>query len=162
LVPAAFVFLPALPINANGKLDRAALPAPDSARPELADAYVAPRTSVEAALAEIWADVLGLDRVGVHDHFFALGGHSLLATQALTRVRELYRIELPLGAIFERPTVAAFSQIVVESERQQHASPMIESQFASEREAEQLLAQLDSLSDDDMDMLLDAMLTEEE
>jgi amino acid adenylation domain-containing protein len=162
MVPAAFVFLPALPINANGKLDRAALPAPDSARPELADAYVAPRTSVEAALAEIWADVLGLDRVGVHDHFFALGGHSLLATQALTRVRELYRIELPLGAIFERPTVAAFSQIVVESERQQHASPMIESQFASEREAEQLLAQLDSLSDDDMDMLLDAMLTEEE
>ncbi len=82
MVPAVFVLLDALPLMPNGKIDRRALPAPDRSRPELDKAFVAPRTPTEELLAEIWAQLLDIERVGVHDNFFDLGGHSLLATQA--------------------------------------------------------------------------------
>ena len=88
MVPSAFVFLDTLPLTPNGKVDRKALPAPDQNRPEAEESYVAPRTPVEELLAEIWAEVLKLDKVGVHDNFFELGGHSLLATQVISRVRK--------------------------------------------------------------------------
>jgi acyl-coenzyme A synthetase/AMP-(fatty) acid ligase len=86
MVPSAFVFLDRLPLTHNGKIDRKALPVPDQCRPELEEIYVAPRTPVEEMIAEIWAEVLKLDRVGVHDNFFDLGGHSLLATQIISKV----------------------------------------------------------------------------
>ena len=82
MVPSAFVFLDSLPLTPNGKLDRNALPAPDHSRPELEDAFAAPRTPVEENLANIWAVVLKLDKIGIHDNFFDLGGHSLLATRS--------------------------------------------------------------------------------
>jgi len=109
MVPAAFVVLDALPLTAHGKVDRAALPAPDSARPVLPEAYTAPRTPLEESLAQIWADLLGLERVGVDDNFFELGGHSLLATQVISRLRDRLGIELPVRALFEEPTVAGLA-----------------------------------------------------
>ncbi len=109
MVPAVFVALPALPLTPNGKVDRRALPAPDPARPALESAFVAPRTAAERAVAEVWAEVLGLDRVGVFDDFFALGGHSLLATRVVSRLTRR-DIEVPLRAVFEAPTVAGLAE----------------------------------------------------
>ena len=120
MVPSTFVFLDTLPMTPNGKLDRRALPAPDHTRPELEDAFVAPRNPIEEGLAEIWAQVLGLERIGVEDDFFELGGHSLLATQVVSRIRNAFRLELPLRALFEEPTVAA---LAVEIEKLQSAGP---------------------------------------
>ena len=109
MVPSAIVLLDALPLTPNGKVDRAALPPPEHSRPELADAFVAPRTPVEETLASIWADVLRLDRIGVNDSFFEIGGHSLLATQVMSRVREAFGCELPLRVLFETPTIAGLA-----------------------------------------------------
>ncbi len=114
MVPAAFVLLDALPLTANGKVDRRLLPAPDLGRPQMGEAPVAPRNAVEETLAEIWRELLGVPRIGVDDDFFELGGHSLLATQALSRVREAFAVELPLRAFFAASTVAAVAQEVAE------------------------------------------------
>jgi acyl carrier protein len=105
MLPSVFVFLDSLPLTPNGKLDRAALPAPDRSRPDLANLFVSPRTLVEDSLARIWLDVLKLDKVSIHDNFFELGGHSLLATQVVSRVRDVFQMELPLRTLFDKRTV---------------------------------------------------------
>jgi amino acid adenylation domain-containing protein len=106
MVPSGFVTLEALPRNPNGKLDRLALPEPDRARPELATDYAPPRTPGEMLLAEIWSEVLGQERVGIHDDFLALGGDSLLATRLISRVRDALQVEFPFTELFRSPTVA--------------------------------------------------------
>ncbi|HEY0607294.1 MAG TPA: condensation domain-containing protein, partial [Herpetosiphonaceae bacterium] len=115
MVPSAFVVLDALPLTPHGKLDRHALPAPELAKPETGSAFVAPRTPDEELLAGIWASVLHVQRVGIHDNFFDLGGHSLLATQVITRIRKTFGAELPLRALFETPTVAGLVPTIVKA-----------------------------------------------
>ncbi|MBV8219650.1 MAG: amino acid adenylation domain-containing protein, partial [Solirubrobacterales bacterium] len=111
MVPAVFVFLEALPLTPNGKLDRKALPEPEGID-LFTQEYVAPRDPTEEILVGIWAEVLGRQRVGIHDNFFDLGGHSLLATQVLSQVRHALAVELPLRAVFEAPTVADLAAVV--------------------------------------------------
>jgi acyl-coenzyme A synthetase/AMP-(fatty) acid ligase/acyl carrier protein len=106
MVPAAFVSLDALPLTPNGKVDREALPAPEYAA---AHRYVPPRTPVEEVLAEIWSDVLGVERVGVHDSFFELGGHSLLIMRLLARVRDMLDLRISIRTVFSMPTLEAMA-----------------------------------------------------
>ena len=88
MVPSAFVMLDNLPLTPNGKVDRRVLPVPDRARPELEEDFVAPCTPTEEMLAEIWSDLLNVERVGIHDNFFDLGGHSLLSIQVIDRLEK--------------------------------------------------------------------------
>jgi acyl carrier protein len=112
MVPSAFVFVDALPLTSNGKVDRQALPGDTGARPDLEEAFVAPRDPAEDAMAGIWAQVLGLDRVGIHDNFFDLGGHSLLAAQLVSRVGDALQVQVPLCRLFEAPTVAELTEAI--------------------------------------------------
>jgi amino acid adenylation domain-containing protein/thioester reductase-like protein len=127
MVPSIFINLETLPLTPNGKVDRKALPAPSQSRPDLQTPYVAPRTKVEAELADVCAQVLGLEvqQVGVNDNFFDLGGHSLLGTRLVFLLREKYGLEtaqLPLRALFEQPTVAHLAEIIEKASRGEKSS----------------------------------------
>ena len=141
MIPSAFVFLDALPPTPNGKIDRQALPAPDQNRVEAEQSYVAPRNPVEELLANIWAEVLKLEKIGVHDNFFGLGGHSLKVTQVISRVREALRLDLPVRVLFEAPTIAELASRVEQStpeagELEELARNMAEVEALSEEETE--------------------------
>jgi len=144
MCPSAFVFLDALPLTASGKIARQALPAPAGERPDLADAYVAPRTPVEEELAAMWTEVLGVEKIGIYDNFFELGGHSLLAMQMVSRMRTAYNVELPLHRLFEAPTIARLAVTIAESL----------AELENEDDLAELLDQLESLSDEDIERLL--------
>ncbi|MGL5880441.1 MAG: non-ribosomal peptide synthetase, partial [Xenococcaceae cyanobacterium] len=116
-IPSAFVFLEKLPLTPSGKIDRRALPAPDSLSRNREQNYIAPRTPLEEVIAGVWTQVLKTDRISVDDNFFEQGGHSLLATQLISRLRNVFQIELPLRYIFEFPTVAELAQAVEEMKK---------------------------------------------
>ena len=118
MVPSAFVFLDAMPLTPNGKIDRKALPKPEMDRSMAQAEYVAPRDETEEKLCAIVAELLHLDKVGIHDNFFELGGHSLLATQFMSRLRNTFQIELPLITLFEKPTVAQLAEEVAKAKLQ--------------------------------------------
>ncbi|HET8846329.1 MAG TPA: amino acid adenylation domain-containing protein, partial [Ktedonobacteraceae bacterium] len=115
MVPSAFIVLDELPVTANGKVDRRRLPAPDIQRDTLqAEAYIAPATPDEEKMASIWCDLLRQPRISTNDNFFEIGGHSLLAVQLITRVREAWRIDLPLRSLFEAPSIAELTARVAQ------------------------------------------------
>ncbi len=149
MVPSAFVTIDCLPLTANGKLDRKALPAPDQSRPELEESFVAPRTAVEETLASIWAGVLKLDKIGIHDSFFHLGGHSLLATQAVSRIRAVFHCDIPLRTLFEAPTVGDLAKIISAQQARQ----------ARETAMEGLLEELEAMSNEDAERRYKGQLT---
>ncbi|HSK80241.1 MAG TPA: amino acid adenylation domain-containing protein, partial [Thermoanaerobaculia bacterium] len=142
LVPTVFVVLDALPRTAQGKVDRAALPAPALSH---GSGFVSPRTPLEALVAEIWAAVLGVERVGVDDSFWSLGGHSLLATRISSRLLEAFGVEMPLQALFEHPTLAGFAAAV--------GRRMLDGR---DEEVQSFLAEIDGLSAEQMGDLLRA------
>jgi acyl-CoA synthetase (AMP-forming)/AMP-acid ligase II/acyl carrier protein len=132
MIPTAFVRLEAMPLTANGKVDRAALPAPDAANTSGDGAFVAPRTPVEQRVAGIVAGLLGLEQIGMDDNFFLLGGHSLLGAQIIARVGDTFGVDLPLHILYDAPTVA---ELAAEIERV-------------------VLATLEEMSDDEIQRLL--------
>jgi amino acid adenylation domain-containing protein len=154
MVPAAFVFLEALPLTPNRKVDRKRLPKPDYARPVLEAAFVAPRTPTEEKLAEIWSQLLGVAQVGIYDNFFELGGHSLLATQLVSRVREAFEMELPLISLFEVPVIAELAERISQGQAQEGDGSRIERLRRGEGSIEELVAELSQLSDDEVQALL--------
>jgi acyl carrier protein len=113
MVPSAFVSLAGLPLTPNGKLDRKALPAPDQTS-VASRGYEAPVGEAEQAIAAIWQELLGLERVGRHDHFFELGGHSLLAVRVVVRLRDELKLDLELRDIFTSPQLSSLAEIIVE------------------------------------------------
>ncbi|HEY9015265.1 MAG TPA: AMP-binding protein, partial [Gemmatimonadales bacterium] len=117
MLPSAFVMLERMPLTVNAKLDRKALPLPEQLRPDLGETFVAPSSPAEELLTQIWAEVLHLEQVGVHDNFFTLGGHSLLAIQLISRVREALRVEVSLQKLFDQPTVRAMAEEIEETLR---------------------------------------------
>lgn len=122
MVPSAFQVLEALPLNMNGKVDRKALPDPDLSQG--ADTpYVAPRTDLEQALAAAWANVLGVEQVGIESDFFMLGGHSLLAAQAIAQIQDTLQIDVPLRRLFEFPTIAGLAGHIENAPQERHIIP---------------------------------------
>ena len=121
MVPSAFVLLDAMPLSANGKVNRRALPAPELSRTDGGTITGRRSTPVEEMVASIFADVLRVERVGIDDNFFELGGHSLSATQVVSRIRQNFSVDLPVRAVFESPTVAALAQAVEQKQRGREA-----------------------------------------
>jgi amino acid adenylation domain-containing protein len=146
MVPAVFVPLEAIPLSANGKVDRRALPRPDFSRPDAERAFVAPRGPVEEEVAEMWRDLLRIDRISVFDNFFELGGHSLLLIQIASRIQRVFHVELTLRILFNVPTIAEM------------ATTISESQVAEEdpEEIARMIAELKDLSPDELAAFLEA------
>jgi acyl carrier protein len=122
MIPAAFILLDALPLTANGKVDRRALPAPDGIRPDLETRYVAPQNEVERTLAVIWQKALGLDKVGAHDNFFDLGGHSLLLTEVHSMLQETFKRTISLVDMFRYPTITTLATFLSQAQNERASS----------------------------------------
>lgn len=118
MVPDAFVALDSLPLTTNGKIDRQRLSEPPKTS-AIDDNFVAPRTQLEEELAGLWSDVLHVERVGINDNFFDLGGHSLLATRLMFQLREHFKVDIPLRALFEAPTIATIAPVIVQNQIEQ-------------------------------------------
>lgn len=144
MIPSTFVTLDALPLSPNGKVLRRALPAPNRVRPNLDNVFVAPRTPVEETLAEIWAEVLDLDQVGIYDNFFELGGHSLLATQIISRVIRKLEVNVSLQSLFQSPNVAEMAVVITQAQAER----------TEQEDIEHILAELEALSDEEAKQLL--------
>jgi amino acid adenylation domain-containing protein len=150
MIPTTFTLLDALPLTDTLKVDRKALPKPAGLRPAIATLYTAPRNSIEDALVKIWAEVLKLDEVGVHDNFFDLGGHSLAATQVISRVVKTFSFKLSIKALFNSPTVAEMAEVI--AGHQDNKTSNINPQ-------KQILNELESLSEQEAQSRFDRDLS---
>lgn len=139
MLPAVFLFIEALPLMPNGKIDRKSLPRPDHLRPELDENFEAPRSHLEESLAKSWCELLKVDRVGIHDNFFELGGHSLLGAKLISNLRRNLSIELNLVDVFQSPTIARLAAVIYERQTAGEA----------EDELAALLAEIESMSDEE-------------
>lgn len=144
MVPGIFMPIEQMPRTPIGKIDRKALPAPDQDRPELEHEFVAPRNPVEQMIADLWAKTIGIEKVGIYDNFFDLGGHSLMATQIISRLRNIYNVEIPLRKLFEAPTVANLAMVIAEAQAAQ----------VGEEELGEMLDELEGLSEEEVEKLL--------
>jgi amino acid adenylation domain-containing protein/FkbM family methyltransferase len=154
MVPSAFVLLDRLPLLANGKVDLKALPGPGSSRQQLDEEYVEPRNEAERAIAGVFAEVLGVEKVGVDDNFFLLGGHSLSATQVITRLRDTLHADVPLRRMFEKPTVAGLALAVEEFKSQPEEDRIEALSRDDDDEAAPLSSLLDTLTREELQALL--------
>ena len=160
MMVSTFVLLDNLPLTLNGKVDRRALPAPNSSRTEWEETFVAPRTPTEQVISDIWSQVLGLKQIGVNDNFFEFGGHSLLASQIITQIQNLFQVDISVNTFFQNLTIASLSLTVTQKQGEKkthgtHRIPRI-----NQVNPEQILAQLDKLSDEEVDSLLNEMLVQ--
>jgi acyl carrier protein len=146
MIPSVFIILDAIPLTPNGKVDTRALPSPEDTQREWDADFVAPRNPVEEALADLWMEVLRLERVGVHDDFFELGGHSLLVVQVVARLRETFQVELPPNALFDATTIAQLAVAIIAHE----AEPGQTEKIAD------ILVRIKNMSDEDASVLLNA------
>jgi acyl carrier protein len=144
MLPAHFVTLEALPLTPNGKLDQKRLPDPGRARPDQATPFVAPRNPLEEKLANIWAEVLDIEQVGIYDNFLDLGGHSLLATQLVSRVLNIFQVELSPRTLLNSATVAMMAALIGQSQ----------ASLTDEEDLEQILGELETLSEEEAQRLL--------
>jgi len=146
MIPTAFVSLDKLPLTPTGKINRHSLPEPEYSRPELETPFVPARNAIERKLTSIWAGVLSLDRVGIHDDFFDLGGHSLAATRVVSQVIKEFQSEIPLRVLFQSPTVAVMAEVVAKH----HGERLVEG------ELEKILTELELLTEEETQRLLSA------
>jgi amino acid adenylation domain-containing protein len=124
MAPSRWMVLKKLPRTTAGKVDRAALPVPARRRAGQDDTIVPPRTPIEEVVADIWVQILSLDRISIHDNFFHLGGHSLLAAQVVSRLRQMFQVDLPLRSLFESPTVAGLAERIEKARREGEPAPI--------------------------------------
>jgi len=138
MVPSAFVVLEAMPLTANGKVDRKALAGLKAKWPEREKAFVAPQTPTEEGLAKIWSEVLGLERLGIGDNFFELGGNSLMAIQVISRIRKIFQVGIPVNIIFTKPTISDLALLITQLQAAQQ----------EEQAIGQIIRQIKHLSED--------------
>jgi acyl-coenzyme A synthetase/AMP-(fatty) acid ligase/acyl carrier protein len=144
MVPSHFISINSLPLTPNGKVNRHALPEPDKNHRDRKETYREPRTSLEAKIAALWAEVLRIDKVGIDDNFFDLGGHSLLATQVIARMRALFDCDLPLRALFEAPRVSEIAAFIMRNSTRP----------ATDLDLAQQLRELESMTDEEAEKLI--------
>jgi acyl-coenzyme A synthetase/AMP-(fatty) acid ligase len=143
MIPAAFVLMDTLPLTGIGKVDQRALPAPGNTRSALDTPFMAPRTPLEKTLTTIWTEVLGLEQIGIHDHFLDLGGNSLLATQVISRAITTFQVTLPVQTLFQTPTIADMAVVIMQNQTQ-----------AGQEEMAHMLAELEALTEEEAQRLL--------
>ena len=153
MVPVSFVILDEYPLTPSKKIDYKSLPIPEAKHKTLKSEYVAPRNDIEKELAEIISNLLNVKKVGIYDNFFDLGGHSLLATQFISRVKEVFNKDIELRSLFEKPTIAELSVIINDLEIDNEEVKILQEE-RSEKSIEDLVNEIQELSDDGIEKLL--------